>query len=153
MNIFYSILSLRNRIWLLPSLSTLFSPPGADVMIPLYHVLRWFSSRWHQGRAYSMIYRRSGSLAVVWFGFLPTSSTSLPSVSSTSDTQEDRERETTCWQEEGKGRGRSQIVRPQESLVLYKSFNTLCIRVSILGWGGRWWGRGHFKLTVSDRCL
>jgi hypothetical protein len=47
---------------------------------------------------------------------------------STGDTQEDRERETTCWQEgRGRGWGKGKITRPQESLALYKSFDT------------RWW--------------
>ncbi len=46
----------------------------------------------------------------------------LPSVSSSGDTLEDWERATTCWRERG---GRSQIRRQRESLVLYKSFNTL----------------------------
>jgi hypothetical protein len=30
-----------------------------------------------------------------------------------------------CWREKGKGRAWSRIIRPQESLVLYKSFNPL----------------------------
>ncbi len=46
-------------------------------------------------------------------------------VSSTGDTQEDWERETNCWRERGRGWGRSQIIRRRESLILYKSFNTL----------------------------
>jgi hypothetical protein len=51
-----------------------------------------------------------------------------PSVSSTCDTQEDWERETTCWWE--RGEGRSQIIWRRISLVLYNSFNTLCCRCS-----------------------
>jgi hypothetical protein len=51
----------------------------------------------------------------------------LPSVSSTGDTQEDWERETTCWRDEGElGWARSRIIRLRESLLLYKSFNILC---------------------------
>jgi hypothetical protein len=40
-------------------------------------------------------------------------------------TQEVWERETICWREKGEGVGRSRIIRPQVSLVFYKSFNTL----------------------------
>ncbi len=51
----------------------------------------------------------------------------LPSVSATGDTQEDRERETTCWRDMGRRRrARTRIMQPQESQVLCKSFNTLC---------------------------
>jgi hypothetical protein len=51
----------------------------------------------------------------------------LPSVGSTGNTLEYWERETTRWRESGQCRGwaRSRIIRPQESLVLFKSFNTL----------------------------
>ncbi len=51
----------------------------------------------------------------------------LPSVWSISDTQEQREEGQLAdgrWG--GRGWGRSQIIQPQESIVLYKSFNTLC---------------------------
>ncbi len=49
---------------------------------------------------------------------------------STGDTGEDWQRETSCWWERGaEGGGRSRIIRPQESLVLCKSFNTLCVVV------------------------
>jgi hypothetical protein len=65
-----------------------------------------------------------GFLAVIIFGSSPIPFP--PSVSSACDTQDDWERETTCWQKRGKGgRGRSQIILRRESLVLYKSFNTL----------------------------
>jgi hypothetical protein len=76
---------------------------------------------------YCMIYRGPGSPTVVWFCSSPASSPNpYPvGISSTGDTQEDRERETTHWQERGREWARSQIIRPQESLVLYKSFNTL----------------------------
>ncbi len=45
------------------------------------------------------------------------------------DTQDDWEREVICWKG-GRGLGRSQITRQQESLVLYKSFNTLWLKPS-----------------------
>ncbi len=48
----------------------------------------------------------------------------LPIVSSTGDTQEDWEREKTCWRE--RAWPSSRIIRPEESLVFYKSFNILC---------------------------
>ncbi len=51
-------------------------------------------------REYWMIYRGPGILAVVWFGPSPNPPPP-PSVRSTSDIQEDWERETTCWQERG----------------------------------------------------
>ncbi len=51
----------------------------------------------------------------------------LPPVSKLdSDTQEDCQRDTTCWRERGRGWARIQIIRLPESLVFYKSFNTLC---------------------------
>jgi hypothetical protein len=40
-------------------------------------------------------------------------------------TQKDWEREITHWQERGRGWGRSQFIHRRESIVLYKSFNTL----------------------------
>ncbi len=50
-----------------------------------------------------MIYSGPSFLAVVWFG---SSTTPHPlSVCSTGSTQEDWERETTCWRERGGGRG------------------------------------------------
>ncbi len=58
-------------------------------------------------REYWRIYRGPGFLAVALFWLLPTlSPPSLPSVRSTGDTQEDLERETTCWRgRKGKGVG------------------------------------------------
>jgi hypothetical protein len=53
---------------------------------------------------------------------------SLPSVSSTGDTQE--ETETTCWRKTG-GWVRNQIIRRRQSLVFYKSFNTLCFYLCV----------------------
>ncbi len=73
-----------------------------------------------------MIYRGPSFLAVVWFGSSPTPSTHLPS----GDTQEDWEKETTCWRERGgKVWARSRTIRPQDCLVLYKLFNTLWYHV------------------------
>ncbi len=60
---------------------------------------------------------------MIWLLALPLP-TPLPSVSSwTGDTQERH----NYWRERGEGRrwARRLILRPQESLVLYKSFNTL----------------------------
>jgi hypothetical protein len=74
-----------------------------------------------------MIYRGPGFLAILWFGSSPPP---LPSVSSTGDTQEDWEKKPTWWQKGG-GRGRSRIIRPQESLVLFKSFNTLWVGLTL----------------------
>jgi hypothetical protein len=118
--------------WLRPSLS--FPLPPNPLLISLLPVL-WpsplhlrkppfdsFSS--HTAREYWMIYRWPGFPTVDWLGSYPTPSPLIPSVSSNGDTQEDWGRETTYWRE----RGRSQIIRPQESLVLYKSFNYLCIQ-------------------------
>jgi hypothetical protein len=48
-----------------------------------------------EAREYWMTYRGPDFLAVAWFG----SSATPPSVSSTGNTQEDWERETTCWRE------------------------------------------------------
>ncbi len=62
-------------------------------------------------REYWIIYREPGFQAVVWIGF-PTSSPV-----SKHDSQEDWERETTCWWE--RGRGRNQIIRRRASLALW----------------------------------
>ncbi len=72
-------------------------------------------------------YKGPDFLAVVWFG---SSHTPSPLNSSTEEIQEDWEIETTCWQE--RVWGRSQIIRQRESLVLYKSFNTLCHYISLI---------------------
>ncbi len=70
---------------------------------------------------------------------------------STGATQEHWQRETTCWWE--RGWGRSQIIRPQESLVLYKSFSTdtplnnlscACPLQDYLSWTGH---------KIPDNCL
>ncbi len=63
------------------------------VYIPSVHgsVIVFFGCCYH--REYEMSYRGPGFLAVVWFGISPTPIPSLPSVSTTSITQEDWERE------------------------------------------------------------
>ncbi len=53
---------------------------------------------------------------------------SLPSVNRTGDTQEDWVREAICWLE--RGGTRSQIIRSQDSMVFYDSFNTLWWNIS-----------------------
>ncbi len=80
-------------------------------------------------RDYWIIYRGPGFLAVLWFGSSPTpSNPPLPSVCWTGDTQGLRNRDNLLT-EEGEGKGmRSQIIWLQESLVLYKSLNTLCLK-------------------------
>jgi hypothetical protein len=65
---------------------------------------------------YWMIYRWPGFLADVWFGFSHTSFPPRPSVSSSGDTQEYKERETSYWRERGRGCERSQIIRRRVSL-------------------------------------
>ncbi len=70
-----------------------------------------------------MIYRGPSFFAVVLFGSYPPP---LSSVSSTTHKKDVKERQLA----DGKGGGeggefRSQIIRPQESLVFYKSFYTL----------------------------
>ncbi len=74
-------------------------------------------SRFGSESTYCTIYREPDILAVVWFNSSPIPST-LPSVGSTGDAQEDWERETTCWRE--REWGRSQIIRRRESLILFK---------------------------------
>ncbi len=80
-------------------------------------------------REYRMIDRGPGFLVVVKFGyfftFLPPSPVTYSS--STCDTQAEKERQLIDRRRGGgRGRGRSQIIRWRENLVLYKSFNTLC---------------------------
>ncbi len=95
---------------------------------------------WGTRREYWIIYRGPCFLAVLWFVSSPTPSP-LPSISSTDDTQEDWERKTSCERERrGGGRG------PEESLVLYKSFNIL--------WGqdiiSRYSSDQHFLLPAKN---
>ncbi len=82
-------------------------------------------------REYWMLHRGPGILAIVWFGSSPSLPPPFPSVSSTSDTQEDWERETTLLTSDGgKGGGGvgqgAESYKQQENLFLYESFNTLC---------------------------
>ncbi len=80
-------------------------------------------------RKYWMIYRGPGFLAVIWFGSSPNPFSPFPSVNSTGDTQEDWERETSCWRERrGAGERVSRIIWSQESLVLFEPFNILWVR-------------------------
>ncbi len=77
-----------------------------------------------------MIYRVLGVLAV--FALLAYPLPPPPPVSKhggNGNTQKDWDRETTCWRERG---GKNRIIRPQESLVLYKSFNTLLKRETLV---------------------
>ncbi len=72
---------------------------------PLALLNRWNETRtwfWRPrtGLQRILIYIGPGFLAVVWFGSSP-----LPSVSLTADTQEDWEKETTCWWERVEGGG------------------------------------------------
>jgi hypothetical protein len=77
------------------------------------------------GREYWFNYRVPGFLAIVWFCSSstppPRAPSPLPSVGPTGDTQEN-------WEREGE---RSQIIRRRVCLVLYKSFNTLWLQVTI----------------------
>ncbi len=69
-------------------------------------------------REYRMIYKGPGFPAVIWFSSSPIPSPLSPvsNLCRRSDTQEDWERETTCWREGGRGVGEEPN---QESLVLY----------------------------------
>jgi len=78
-----------------------------------------------------MIYRGPGFLAVVWFG---SSCPFPPSPVSKLDRRHTRRRG-------GRGWARSRIIRLQESLVLYKSFNTLWLK----RFTATWWGGTSFK--------
>ncbi len=82
-------------------------------------------------REYWMIYRLSGFLAIVRIG--SSVSTCTPSPVRKLDrrhTERLRKRDNLLIGEGGMGWARGQITRPQESLVLYKSFNTLWYRTS-----------------------
>ncbi len=81
----------------------------------------------HTRRKCWMIYRVPGFLAVVWFGSSPTLfPLSRQQVVSLSPSSYVSPVEPTHWGGGGMWWGRSQIIRRRESLVLYKSFNTLC---------------------------
>ncbi len=97
-------------------------------------------------KEYWMIYRGPGFLAVKWFASSPAPPppNSLPSVSSTGDTQEDWERETTCWRERGGGGGWGATAK---RLVKYKSFNILWAAIRNITWQD--WFCGHYRLHGS----
>ncbi len=95
-----------------------------------------------------MIYRGSGFLATAWFG--SSSTHSLPPLVSKVDRQLTarlRKRDKG----EGRRRGRSQIMRWRESLVLYKSFDTLCSIPSKMR--GRRWGRSQIMQRRESLVL
>ncbi len=74
-----------------------------------------------------MIYREQGFLAMLDMAPSPP----LPSVGSRIDRRHRgilRKRDNLLTVEGERGLGRSQIIRRQESLVLYKSFNTICTK-------------------------
>ncbi len=104
--------------------------------------------RWTAGqcclrlREYWMIYRGSGFLGVVWFSSPPP----LPSVSSTGDTNEDN-------LFTGEGGGRNEIGRRRESLVLYKSFNTISVPPSLPRWLGFIFNFHEPPLQFEFACL
>ena len=79
-------------------------------------------------------YRGPDFLAVVGFGSSPPPlPPPLSPVNKLDGRHKWRLRETTCWREsEGRGWTRSRIIRPRESLVLCKSFNTLCFRFILI---------------------
>jgi hypothetical protein len=88
---------------------------------------------WVTTSEYCMIYKGPGFLAVARFGSSPTPSPPpLISLLSVSDTQEDWERESTCWWK--RGWGRSQIIRRRESLVLYKKIIQYSMVVTMQLW-------------------
>ncbi len=66
-----------------------------------------------------MIYTGPGFLAVEWFGSTPTPSPRLPPHSKT-----EKERQIAAGREGGRRWACSRITEPQESLILYKLFNT-----------------------------
>ncbi len=82
----------------------------------------WTSKKCIRCKEYWMIYRGLCFLVVVWYGSSPKPSQPLPSVSSIGDTQENRERNTTCSRQPNHLR--------RESMVLYKSFDTLWLDVT-----------------------
>ncbi len=86
-----------------------------------------FSSSILYGRENQMIYRGQDSLAVVWFGSSTTPSPlSRKQILCLSQSSSVSPGELSDGSVGGKGRERSQIIGRRESLVLYKSFITLC---------------------------
>ncbi len=92
-------------------------------------------------------YRGQGFLAVVWFGsFLAHSLPPPPEVSSTGDTQEDWERETTCWRDRGEGGGRKAESCDRKKKKAWSSINQLII--SDASWSSCRVGGGYFGVEV-----
>jgi hypothetical protein len=93
---------------------------------PIILILGYFPHA-DQRVLYNLIEDQAFRRRMIWFlsGFPPTPPP-LPSVSSTSESHRktEKKRQLSDWRG-GKGWARSRILRPQESLVLYKSFNTL----------------------------
>ncbi len=73
-----------------------------------------------------MIYKRPGFHAVVWFGSPHHQPPSRPVSKMSLFLSFPVWRRSSLRTGEGEGMGRTQITRRQESLALYKSFNTLC---------------------------
>ncbi len=97
----------KNSVWSLHWQRVTISYTFSDLFCTLEDILYVWREYW--------IYRELGFLAVVWFGSSPT--TSYP-------VSRQKARPATHG---GEGVGESQIIRWREGLVLYKSFNTLCI--------------------------
>ncbi len=123
---------LISRLWTLPpSLNLNFE--DVKYLLEYYaepvEILTIAVERTALNREYWMIYRGPGFQSrVIWL--LPHPLPLLPSVSCLAFSVSLCFGGRAYWQERGGGRrGRSQSVRRRESLVLYKSFNTLCIRL------------------------
>ncbi len=91
---------------------------------------KWSIRTWGMSREYWMIYRGPGILAVLWFGSSatpsPFSRQQVVSLSHSSFFFSLSPVELTIFRRR-KGRvGKIPIIRPRESLVFCKSFNTLC---------------------------
>ncbi len=84
-------------------------------------------------REYWMVYRGPGFLAVIWVGSSPTPPPSPVSKLERRRTGRLRKRAKLPTEEGGKRAGEEpNRRRPRESLVLYKSVNTLCLPVYLL---------------------
>jgi hypothetical protein len=107
---------------------------GLGMGVVLYTILApllMYKTRLGSPREYWMIYRGPGFLAVVWFGISPTPSHTTSPVSKLSlFLSLPVCRRSSLLTEKG-GRGRSQIMGRRESLVLYKSFNTLWVPLRV----------------------
>ncbi len=107
-------------------------------IIALLALQKWVTLYLVESSQYWMTYRRVGFLAVIRFCYSYSLYPPPLSVSTTGDTQEDWERETTCWRERGWW-GRSQIIRQGETA--WSSTN-----YSILS------GRNHCRLQTDINC-